>query len=131
MNICQQPVTFSRSELDDLAEPTGIPGIAAVPLSKLSKKAPKSVKALLSAEAALENNTRMIGALIEFIQKTMTKNAAAFPMARTSKNQKFNSKNATTFIKRFEGLLKDYEPEADSDRKAELLERNVTNNLQS
>jgi hypothetical protein len=54
-----------------------------VPLSKLSKKAPKSVKAPLSAEAALENNTRMIGALMEFIQKTMTKNAAAFPMART------------------------------------------------
>jgi hypothetical protein len=61
----------------------------------------------------------------------MTKNAATFPIARTSKNQKFDSKNATTFIKRFEGLLKDYEPEADSDRKAELLERNVTNNLQS
>jgi len=52
-------------------------------------------------------------------------------MARTSKNQKFDGKNATTFMKRFEGLLKDYEPEADSDRKAELLERNVTNNLQS
>ena len=100
-----------------------------MPLSKLSKKTPKSIKALLSAKAALENNTRMMGALIEFIQKTITKNAATFPIARTSKNQKFDSKNATTFIKRFEGLLKDYEPEADSDRKAELLERNVTNNL--
>jgi hypothetical protein len=86
MNIRQQPVTFSRSELDDLAEPTDIPGIAAVPLSKLSKKTPKSAKAPLSAEAALENNTCIMGALIEFIQKTMTKNAAAFPMAGTSKN---------------------------------------------
>jgi hypothetical protein len=114
-----------------LAEPTDTPGIAAVPLSKLGKKAPKSVKAPLSAEAALENNTCMMGALMELIQKTMTKNAATFPIARTSKNQKFDSKNATTFIKRFEGLLKDYEPEADGDRKAELLERNVTNNLQS
>jgi hypothetical protein len=122
MNIRQQPITFSRSELDDLAEPTDTPGIAAVPLSKLSKKAPKSVKAPLSAKAALENNTRMIGALMEFIQKTMTKNAATFPIARTSKNQKFDSKNATTFIKRFEGLLKDYKPEADGDRKAELFD---------
>jgi len=67
MNIRQQPVTFSRSELDDLAEPTDTPGIAAVPLSKLGKKALKSAKAPLSAKAALENNTRMIGALMEFI----------------------------------------------------------------
>jgi uncharacterized membrane protein len=57
-----------------------------VPLSKLGKKALKSAKALLSAEVALENNTRMMGALIEFIQKTITKNAATFPIARTSKN---------------------------------------------
>jgi hypothetical protein len=42
----------------------------------------------------------------------------------------FKGYNATAFLARFEALLDEYEPDADDERKTELLERNIKWNLQ-
>jgi hypothetical protein len=62
------------------------------------------------------------------IEKTSNKSQPRFPRLGTTDNPRFDGKNATAFLKNFESLIKEYEPEASDRRKIELLEQNTNYN---
>jgi hypothetical protein len=69
--------------------------------------------------------------LMNHIEKTSDKSRPRFPRPGTTDNPRFDGKNATAFLKNFESLIKEYEPEASDGRKIELLEQNTNYNQQS
>jgi hypothetical protein len=88
-----------------------------------------------AAAIIMDNNRAVMLTLIEFIKlqnEALARLRPKFPLAGTPGNPLFElGDNTAHFMKRFEGLLKDYEPDADDERKIELLERNVAYNSHS
>lgn len=87
-----------------------------------------------SDDANAIDNQAILLALVEQIKansKAFSNFRLKFPAARTSTNPMFQGDNATSFLKKFEDLLDEYEPDADDKRKVKLLERNIEYNLRS
>lgn len=88
-----------------------------------------------AATIIMDNSRAVMFTLIEFIKlqnEALSNLRPKFPIAGSPANPTFQlGDNTAHFMKRFEGLLQDYEPDADDERKIELLERNVAYNSHS